>query len=490
MNLFQKYGIREVADVVFYSINSIGEEEFYSPVLYLDTLKISTIEKTAEKVSAQGGYGNKKLISWNFGKEITLSLEDALFTPASMSMIWGGELQSRLSPYTSAIVKMNIANKYGGLNYSTKAYPSPVLSNDEWEIVFRAATDCQLSSTSGTEKDSLYWEESYSLDEDEAYIEQNRKLLREAYTYRLWLDSNRKNILIKTNPDIPENEVDRTEEDNVWLQNHKAIPQQIINKILSYIDRLKKIGNIETQIYDTEVIDRMEKCVVKNKDGLIVSTAEQKRNLLRYYQNDKSSSYIIYYDAKTMLPLLNITDEGLIKGWEARDVDTNEKTSEKWDKDFDGVTDVDTFKLKIGTTYYKWSRTVKYKTSDNDGILGRTFVINADTFPDTYKIVGETYIRNQKTGQDQRCQFVIHRAQVSSDTDIKLEAEGDPTTFSMSVDVLTPINDVQMELKVFDVDDDIIYGGTRVVPQRTQFTHTQVDEIVDNTIDWSNDEIY
>ena len=50
MNLFQKYGIKEVADVVFYSINAIGDEEFYTPVLFLDTLKVSTLEKTAEKV--------------------------------------------------------------------------------------------------------------------------------------------------------------------------------------------------------------------------------------------------------------------------------------------------------------------------------------------------------------------------------------------------------------------------------------------------------
>lgn len=137
MNLFQKYGIKEVADVTFYSINRIGDEEFYTPVLFLDTLKVSTIEKSAEKVNAEGGYGNKKLITWNFGKEVTLNLEDALFTPASMSMIWGGSLDARLSKYTSLITKITIANKYGKLNYSTKAYPSPALTNEEWEIVFQ-----------------------------------------------------------------------------------------------------------------------------------------------------------------------------------------------------------------------------------------------------------------------------------------------------------------------------------------------------------------
>lgn len=61
----------------------------YVPVLFLDTLKVSTIEQTAEDVYATGGRGNSNLIGWDFGKEITLSIQDALFTPASMSAILG-----------------------------------------------------------------------------------------------------------------------------------------------------------------------------------------------------------------------------------------------------------------------------------------------------------------------------------------------------------------------------------------------------------------
>ena len=156
MNLFQKYGIKEVADVVFYSITTIGDEEFYTPVLFLDTLKVSTLEKAAEKVEAKGGKGNKKLITWNFGKEVTLNLEDALFSPASMSMIWGGKLNSKLSDYTSAIVKCNLANKYGDLRYSIKAYPSPALTDNEWEIVFDAAEKMQIDSGSGTDSPDIY----------------------------------------------------------------------------------------------------------------------------------------------------------------------------------------------------------------------------------------------------------------------------------------------------------------------------------------------
>ena len=61
----------------------------YVPVLFLDTLKVSTIEQTAQEVYATGGKGNANLIGWDYGKEITLNITDALFTPASMAAIYG-----------------------------------------------------------------------------------------------------------------------------------------------------------------------------------------------------------------------------------------------------------------------------------------------------------------------------------------------------------------------------------------------------------------
>ena len=61
----------------------------YTPVLYLDTLKVSNIEETASSTDATGGKGNAKLISWDFGKEITITLEDALFSMESMALMHG-----------------------------------------------------------------------------------------------------------------------------------------------------------------------------------------------------------------------------------------------------------------------------------------------------------------------------------------------------------------------------------------------------------------
>lgn len=447
MNLFQKYGIKEVSDVVFYSINEIGDEVFYTPVLFLDTLKVSTLEKSAQKVSAQGGKGNKKLITWNYGKEITLNLEDALFSPASMSMIWGGLLESKLSKYTSAIVKCNMANKYGTLHYSIKAYPSPALTDEEWEIVFKVAEENNLDSGSGNQNATKY----IKTNESSSYVAENRNSLIYKYFKRKWA-----------------------------TETEKAMPQSIIDAIIKKIDSLDKVGTIETDIHELEVIDRMEKCIVKDRKGLEISTKKQKENLLRYYKDDKTSSYTIFYDAKTMLPLLQVNDAGKVLGWDGDKDDDNDGVLEETDK----------FRIKIGTVYYKWTRTVKYKESEDDGILGRTLVIDAETFPDDYKIVGETYIREQKTGKDQRYQFVIHRANVSSDTSITLQADGDPTTFSMQIDVLTPPNDIQMELKQYNVEDDLLEGGTRIVPQRSKYTYTPTNIDMVESINVPNNEIY
>lgn len=75
--------------VTFYKIESDGSRG--APVLYLDTLKVSTVEQSASSSDARGGKGNPKLVSWDFGKEINVNLTDALFSPASMAIMFGGK---------------------------------------------------------------------------------------------------------------------------------------------------------------------------------------------------------------------------------------------------------------------------------------------------------------------------------------------------------------------------------------------------------------
>ena len=86
-NILDRYGIKEVADVTFYELSNTGMPTH--PVLYLDTLKVSTIEQTAEEAEARGGKGNAALIAWDYGKEINVTLEDALFSAKSMAIMFG-----------------------------------------------------------------------------------------------------------------------------------------------------------------------------------------------------------------------------------------------------------------------------------------------------------------------------------------------------------------------------------------------------------------
>lgn len=110
-SILDRYGIKEVADVTFYKINSDGTRG--DPVLYLDTLKVSTIEQTAESVDARGGKGNPKLVTWDYGKEITVSIEDALFSSKSMAIMFGNGTVSQGSQLIqkTAVIRMGKASE-------------------------------------------------------------------------------------------------------------------------------------------------------------------------------------------------------------------------------------------------------------------------------------------------------------------------------------------------------------------------------------------
>ena len=67
--------------------------------------------------------------------------------------------------------------------------------------------------------------------------------------------------------------------------------------------------------------------------------------------------------------------------------------------------------------------------------------ISPSTFPGTYRVVGDTFMRSEKTGRDEPFQFIINKAKVLSEVTFTLEAEGDPSTFEMQLNVLRSTND-------------------------------------------------
>ena len=112
-SILDRYGIKEVADVTFYELDENGAPKY--PVLYLDTLKVSTIEQTAEEAEARGGKGNAALIAWDYGKEIAVTLEDALFSAKSMAIMFGNGSVDEYNGENALIMKSEqfIANAAG-----------------------------------------------------------------------------------------------------------------------------------------------------------------------------------------------------------------------------------------------------------------------------------------------------------------------------------------------------------------------------------------
>lgn len=142
-NVLERYGIKEVADLTIYKLNADGT--MGAPVLKLDSLKVSTLETTAESVYAQGGKGNAKLVGWDFGKEITLNVEDALFSPKSMALIFGNgtvtENATQTIKKTISFVKTAAAapTQWVDTMGTTHAITSPVYYGVDGETVEAAA---------------------------------------------------------------------------------------------------------------------------------------------------------------------------------------------------------------------------------------------------------------------------------------------------------------------------------------------------------------
>lgn len=392
MNLFTQYGIKEVADVTIYSIMEIGDEEFYLPVLYLDTLKISDIEEKSSNANAQGGYGNTRIKAWDFNKTYDLKIKDALFSPASMSLVWAGWLDHRFDRFANVIAKVSIMLKYKDMNYSIYAYPSPKLTEEEKDILFFGA---------GEE----YWIPFYK--KDQPNIEEKRVELLKSYYKR----------------------------DDA--QDFTSILQKINDAIQRY-----DFSNYTSNIYNTQYIDRMEKCKVEQEEFKI-DIQEQKNNLFKFFKNDIDFTYNIYYDEKTMKPLIY-----------------NQSVADGTEKVI----------LRRGTTFLKWTRYV----NNGNASLGKHIVITADSFNRYYKIVGETNIREQKTGKDQRFQISINKAKINLGSTLTLEATGDPTIFDFDITAVSPKNDVIIEMKQFDIENDCYYGGTRILPQDQDYTETGI----------------
>ena len=290
VNIFDKYGIKEVANVYFEALEDDIPAGVYKGdiVLFLDTLKVSTIETTAENTAAQGGWGNPKLVQWDYGKEINITLEDALMSLESLRFMLGG-----------AIKKNPTAQ-------------DPIIVRHTAEVVTET---------------------------------QNGKVV------------------------VPAPKIDGQEVFPVAKFNH---PIKLIN-----------LGGGE----DT-------------------ATAGTRTQIAVASSSSADITFQSYNDIKFKNPKAGVdslTAPGL-----------GDHIRIFWEEVLDG---------------------------DNDTETAVEVTISPDTFPGTYRVVGDTFMRSEKTGKDEPFQFVINKAKVQSNVTITLQAEGDPTTFEMTLNVLRSTND-------------------------------------------------
>ena len=407
MNIFEQYGIKEVADVTLYAIElDENDEEIYIPVLYLDTLKISSIEQTAEQTSARGGLGNPNLITWDYGKEITINLEDALYTPASMSMLWDGK-------YASKSVELwgvfdTYKEKFSWAKAILKDFSNFSIEEDQIKgTIYKWTVNLIIMSLDGQlrhEKNNI--EISYYSKYGRNYWSFNKPVDFEDGSFTL---SEGKNLFVN-------------------------VPQELIYQIKHGIESVK-------------YLDRMEKCVA-TRNFVIDTDTNIKHGNYRYLKKYDKTALTVFIDPTTMQPYEPNLDFFIRK-------DGSRYPKEGFKK---------LRLIKQNDVYYKWTRSVAPPHMS----LGNRIIVDAEHFPGVYRLVGETYSRNRDTHEDERFQFEIPLCKMGSENSFTLEAAGDPTVFNMTLQVLRREDGTMMKLTQYNVEqakyNGQISGSTTVIP--------------------------
>ena len=94
----------------------------------------------------------------------------------------------------------------------------------------------------------------------------------------------------------------------------------------------------------------------------------------------------------------------------------------------------------------------------NKKLKANRITIKADQWPGMYMMIGETYIRSRDTGEDERMQIKFPLCKVKSDQTLTLEADGDPTTFNIDLEVARPASGAMMEITSYEIAQKLYEG--------------------------------
>lgn len=125
-----KFGVKEVMNVTFYSLVN------YKPVLYVDTLKLSNLENTAEQSTARGGHGNPILLTWDYNREANFTVQDALISFDGLALMTGKDVTTTAKTIYKREVLTLDASKQAELSHVPEYDTSP----DDRLFVYNEAT--------------------------------------------------------------------------------------------------------------------------------------------------------------------------------------------------------------------------------------------------------------------------------------------------------------------------------------------------------------
>jgi hypothetical protein len=148
-----KFGVKEVMNVTFYALENDNAQNIVKgqPILYIDTLKLSNLENTAEESLARGGWGNPILITWDYNREANFAVQDALISFDGLALMTGNPIETEPEVvYKRESLKVTS----GAATLSqTPVDPNTGLASDDYVFIYSAADGIgggKIGSVSGT----------------------------------------------------------------------------------------------------------------------------------------------------------------------------------------------------------------------------------------------------------------------------------------------------------------------------------------------------
>ena len=116
----RKYASVTVCDVTLYDLVT------KYPVMFFDTLQVTSIEGAAETTDIQGGQGNATLASVSHSKTVDVTFDDAIMTMSSLALLTGGNLEQATDSKKITMTETEIVEVKGAAKSITLSRPAKV----------------------------------------------------------------------------------------------------------------------------------------------------------------------------------------------------------------------------------------------------------------------------------------------------------------------------------------------------------------------------